>query len=124
MSSDNAAEQWKLIDVHGAQEKLQAGGAVAIDVRMPFDYAGGRIQGAVNLPGESLRFRKASVPEDKELLIFSEDGNTSAKVCALALSLGYKDVYNVEGGMEAWRSAEYELETIDEGASSRPPSQG
>ena len=121
VSSENTAAQWKQINVQEAQQKIQEGSVVAIDVRMPFDYAGGRIPGSVNLPGESLRFRKQVVPEGKELLIFSEDGMKGTGVCTLAISLGYTGVYYVEGGIDAWREAGYDMETISEGVASPQP---
>ncbi len=116
----NEAEPFGRIDVATAREKLESHKAVAIDVRMPFDYAGGRIPGAVNFPNQSLRSRRATLPEDRELLIVSEDGTQSVEVCKLAVSLGLKDVSNVEGGMAAWTAAGYDLETISDGVFSSP----
>jgi len=120
VTSTSAEAQWKQINVKEAQEKLEAGNAIVIDVRMPFDYAGGRVPTSVNLPGESLRYRKQVVPEGKELLILSIDGSGSAAVCALALKLGYEGVYNIEGGMAAWEEAGFAIESISEGVASPP----
>ena len=113
---------WKAIGVEEAQQKIQEKVAVVVDIRMPFDYAGGRVPGSLNLPGESLRYRKETVPQDKEVLVLSEDGMGSAKVCDLAVSLGYAAVFNIEGGFEAWRDAGYEMETISDGVFPAPPS--
>lgn len=106
------------ISVQEAQVKLASGSAHVIDVRMPFDYAGGRIPGSLNLPNNAIRFRKGEVPEDKELLFLSEDGERSVEACRLALSLGFNEVFNIEGGFIAWAEAGYEIATISEGIAS------
>lgn len=113
-------DEIKRIDVAQAHEKLRGGNAVAIDVRMPFDFAGGRIPGSINLPKASLRFRKSELPQEAALLFFSEDGTDSLAACEIAASLGAKDVYNVEGGVSAWADGGYPLETISEGLASPP----
>lgn len=113
----------KRISVDEAQEKLASGSARVIDIRMPFDYAGGRIPGSLNLPNNAIRFRKGEVPEDKELLFLSEDGGRSVDACRLALSLGFHDVFNIDGGFTAWAEAGNPIETISEGIASpvQPP---
>jgi rhodanese-related sulfurtransferase len=114
--------QFSSISPQQAREKIQSGEARAIDVRMAFDYAGSRVPGSVNLPNMSIRARRMEVPEDKELIFISEDGELSARVCELALSLGFSRVSNLEGGFTAWTDAGLPVETISEGLTSRAPS--
>ena len=115
MTHETTSEPFARINTQEAREKIESGNARAIDVRMAFDYAGGRIPGSLNLPNLSIRFRKSEVPEDKALLFISEDGELSAQVCRLAVSLGFYDVYNLEGGISAWTEAGFPIETISEG---------
>ncbi len=112
MTSDGAHEPFSTIDASTANEKLSVGQLEVIDVRMPFDYAGAHIPGSLNLPNKAIRFRKGEVPADKELLFVSEDGKRSVEVCRLAAELGFKDIFNLEGGFSAWTAAGYEVETI------------
>jgi rhodanese-related sulfurtransferase len=109
----------KRINVQEAQEKLASGKARVIDIRMPFDYAGGRIPGSLNLPNNAIRSRKGEVPEDKELLFLSEDGERSMETCRLAISLGFNEVFNIDGGFTAWAEARNQIETISEGIASQ-----
>jgi rhodanese-related sulfurtransferase len=111
------------ISVQEAQEKLASGNALVIDIRMPFDYAGGRIPGSLNLPNNAIRFRKSEVPADKELLFLSEDGGRSKEVCRLAHSLGFENVFNIDGGFMGWAEAGNQIETISEGIASPIPQQ-
>jgi len=101
-----------------AQAKIEAGSARGIDVRMPFDYAGGRIKGSLNLPNTSIQVRGREVPGDKELIFYSDDGVLSQRISTLALTLGYQNVYNLEGGLDAWMEAGLPVETISEGLTS------
>lgn len=121
MTQQPASGQFTEITAEEARQKLQSGNAVPIDVRMAFDYAGARIRGAVNLPNMALRARRHEVPGDKELIFVSEDGELSARVCELALSLGFENVFNLQGGMSAWTDAGFPVETISEGLTSRAP---
>ncbi len=57
MTTTNATEVQQ-IDVQAAFEKSQSPDVRVIDIRMPFDYAGDRIPGSLNLPNNAIRVRK------------------------------------------------------------------
>ena len=108
----------KRISIQEAKDRLAAGGARVIDIRMAFDYMGGRIPGSLNLPNNAIRARKGEVPEDVELLFLSETGERSLAIAEMAIALGFERVANIEGGYDAWLAAGNEVETISEGISS------
>ncbi len=112
-------EDVKQVSVAEAKQILSAGGTVVVDIRMPFDFAGGRIPGSINLPNTSIKVRSSELPEGKALLFASDDGSASLDVCKLAGSLGFPEVANIEGGLAAWEAAGYEMETISEGLTSQ-----
>lgn len=118
MKSPSEPQEFRRIDVEEARKELEAGTARVIDVRMPFDYAGGRIPGSINLPNNAIRARRAEVSADQELFFLSEDGKRSVETCRVACSLGFQKVANIEGGFAAWQEAGYPTETISEGVSS------
>jgi rhodanese-related sulfurtransferase len=115
MTNGNQVES---ISVAEAAEKLAAGEAQCVDVRMPFQFAGGRIKGALNFPNTAIQVRGREAPKDKALIFYSDDGVLSARISALARSIGYETVYNLEGGLDAWTDAGYPVETITEGLTS------
>ncbi len=102
----------KSINIADAKAKLDADAAQAIDVRPPPDWAGGHVKGARNIPLVAISSRQAELAKDRPVLFFSEDGVRSRDACQTALSLGFTDVFNVEGGVFAWMRAGHELETI------------
>jgi rhodanese-related sulfurtransferase len=101
----------KNISVAEAKKKLDAG-AQAIDTAPAPDWAGAHVPGAMNLPLLAIRSRKGEVPVDKPLLFLCEDGVRSSEAAAVAASLGFTEVYNVEGGTRAWIASGYEVEAL------------
>lgn len=99
-----------------ALDQLIGGGAVhVIDVRLPFDYFGGRVPGALNMPGESIIQNADRLPGDARLVMVCDDGRASRKAALAALQAGFKEVSILAGGFDAWCEADLPTETISEG---------
>jgi rhodanese-related sulfurtransferase len=47
---------------------------------------------------------------DDNVIFYCEMGQRSAVACEFAASLGLERVYNLEGGMQAWRQLGYPVE--------------
>lgn len=95
-----------------AKEMLATEEAAVIDVRMPYDWAGERIPGSINLPLQAIKYRKGEVPEGKKLLFVSADDKRSREAAEAAKELGFEGVYVIEGGFEAWTGSGFEVDTI------------
>ncbi len=95
-----------------------------IDVRLPFDYFGGRVAGSINIPGESLADSLAAIPADRKIIVVCDDGNLSAATARAAIAAGYKDVSILEGGYDAWLEADLPIETISDGVPPPLPMNG
>jgi rhodanese-related sulfurtransferase len=106
---------FKHLNVQQAHKEIETAGRFVIDTRLPFDYFGGRIPGSLNLPGKSIQSRTTHVPVGRPLLIVAEDDEFGGEVCVLARTLGFEDVANLQGGMDAWNKAEFPTDTISEG---------
>jgi rhodanese-related sulfurtransferase len=117
--SDTATQSVEHLSPQEAQERIAQGAAV-IDVRFPFDYAGGRMPGAVNLPGQAFRSRLEAVPPGRPLIFVCADGESSAEIAAEALALGFAEVSVLEGGFDAWEAEDLPVETISMGVQSAP----
>lgn len=72
-----------------------------LDVRTPGEFADGHIEGAVNIPVESLASRIAEVPSDVPVVVYCRSGNRSATASQILNSAGYGAVYDL-GGIIAW----------------------
>jgi monothiol glutaredoxin len=53
---------------------------------------------------EQTRARLESLPKDLPLAFLCHRGNSSRQAAEYFRSLGFHDVYNVEGGIDAWAS--------------------
>ncbi len=84
-----------------AARKLVAGGATLVDVRAPSFYAGGHIDGAVNIPAGEIEARAAEIPRDRPVVLYCLTGANSAKSAAKLAALGYRQVYDL-GAYTNW----------------------
>jgi rhodanese-related sulfurtransferase len=91
-------------------DKLRkAGGAntIVLDVRTKEENRAGRIPGSVQLDIMSDDFEKelAKLDKKKTYLVHCAVGGRSARACKKMGQLGFKELYNLEGGMQAWEKA-------------------
>jgi len=80
-------------------------GAVLIDVRSTNQFKDGHINGARNVPGDQIESGATSLEKyrDKALIVCCESGVTSGAAARKLTGLGYQRVYNLRGGLGAWR---------------------
>src|SRR5260370_436283 len=104
MATKDPREPFWRITAQEAKEKIDAGAKV-IDVRTPGEYMGGHVPGSVNIPHMSILARKSELPADRELVFICQMGSRSALACEFAAAAEFKDLFNVEGGTEAWIKA-------------------
>lgn len=79
---------------------------VIIDVRTPEEYAGGYIEKAINLDYYSPTFRGElnKLDENKKYLIYCQSGHRSGQALDIMEELGFREVYNMGGGIVQWES--------------------
>jgi rhodanese-related sulfurtransferase len=110
MATKDPREPFTRISAAEAKAKIESGEAQVVDVRTPGEYAGGHVPGAANIPHMSIISRKGELAPDKELVFICQVGSRSALACEFAAAAGFKELYNVEGGTEAWVKAGYNVE--------------
>ncbi|QEG39239.1 molybdopterin-synthase adenylyltransferase MoeB [Roseimaritima ulvae] len=74
---------------------------ILIDVREPHEYAICNLGGTL-IPLAELADRHRELPADKPLVVHCKLGLRSAKATRQLRELGYKDVRNLRGGIDAW----------------------
>ena len=110
----NARQTYKLISPADAKAKIDGGNAQVLDIRNANDYSGGHVPGALNLPFISVRTRgEAELDKEKELIFIDSDGQRAPQACEAAASIGFENLFVVDGGTEAWLKAGYETQTSD-----------
>ena len=102
-------EPFGRINVEEAKGMIEAGTLRVVDVREPAEYAKDHIAQAKLVPLGQLIQRPGELSEDNVLFV-CEVGQRSAVACEFAASVGLERVYNLEGGMTAWRGMGYPVE--------------
>jgi rhodanese-related sulfurtransferase len=87
-------------------------GVQVVDTAPAPDWAGAHIPGAVNLPMLAIRSRAGELAKEQPVIFTSEDGTKSAGAAGVASTIGFGEVYNLEGGTRAWIAAGFEVEAL------------
>jgi adenylyltransferase/sulfurtransferase len=82
-----------------------------LDVRTPEEWQVGRIEGARHVPLGELPTRLAELADwkDGRVVVHCRKGPRSQKACQILADAGFGDVWNMDGGIEAWAA------TVDPG---------
>jgi rhodanese-related sulfurtransferase len=110
MATKDPREPFTRISVQEAKEMVSKDNVQVIDSRTMGEYMGGHVPGAINIPHMATVSRKGDLATDKELVFICQMGQRSALACEFAAALGFTDLYNVEGGTDAWIKAGYAVE--------------
>lgn len=96
----------RTVDAKTLKQWLEACEAVLVDVREPAEHAAENIQGTTLLPLSGVS--KSALPDcaNKKLVIHCRKGGRGGSACEKLLEEDPTlDIYNLEGGIEAWRAA-------------------
>ena len=98
------------VDVAAAAQ-LVDGDAIILDVRSPQEFAAGHLPEAINIDVESADFadRVAGLDESAEMLVYCQTGNRSGVATDEMADLGFTDMSDLQGGIEAWVAAGEEV---------------
>ena len=83
-----------------AAKKLVQGGARLVDVRTPAEYAAGHIEGAVNVPVDTVEGSDLGA-KDQPIVVYCASGKRSSRAAAALRTKGYAKLYDL-GPMSAW----------------------
>ncbi len=93
-------QESKVINVNDMDSLL--GKIELIDVRENYEYKGGSLKGAKNIPmGELLGNPDKYLKKDKEYYIMCQSGSRSRRACGMLLKQGF-NVVNVAGGFGSY----------------------
>jgi rhodanese-related sulfurtransferase len=76
-----------------------------IDVREPWEFEIARIQEAQLMPLGQIYEWAASLDKDAPYVVVCHHGSRSAMACQVMGSLGFRNVRNLDGGVDAWAYA-------------------
>lgn len=87
--------------------RMMNDGAFILDVRSIDEFRSGHLTGAKNISVADLPTKLDSLEAHKEgpTIVYCESGMRSARACSLLRKAGFKQLYNLSGGISAWRAA-------------------
>lgn len=88
------------------EQKLAQPDVQIVDVRTPEEFTSGALPGAKNFNINSSDFEKnlETLDKSKPVLVYCLSGGRSGNAAGIMADKGFKEVYNMEGGMVRWRA--------------------
>lgn len=83
------------------------------DVRTPEEYNEGFINGAININYNSNTFETdiSKLDKTKPVFVYCLSGGRSSNAVSKMIELGFKEIYELKGGMRAWHNANKNVTT-------------
>ena len=93
-----------------AQQLKVSSGAQLVDVRTPEEFGEGHIEGATNINYHDADFKSQleQLNKEKPVFVYCRSGGRSGRSMKDFKDLGFKKVYDLKGGFNAWSKAETE----------------
>lgn len=94
------------IDAAQFEELMKQEDTVVLDVRSPQELADGSISGytMINFFDSDFASSVQQLDKSKTYLVYCRSGNRSGQACAMMSDMGFKNLYNLKGGIGAWNS--------------------
>ena len=91
------------VTIEEANEKMKKSEAVFVDIRDKDSFQDAHIPGAVHLGDHNVQSWVENQPKDQPVVVYCFHGNSSLSGAAYLRNAGFKEVYSMRGGFEAWR---------------------
>jgi rhodanese-related sulfurtransferase len=102
--SPNPAKYQSLEPYDFHLQYLKNDSALLIDVRESFEFRGKRLRDAINIPSSgNLDFTADTLDKNLALFLYCTTDYRSRRVAEYFYDKGFRKVYNLEGGIVAWR---------------------
>jgi len=85
-------------------EKVEKGECLLIDVRNPEEYRAERIEGARNVPVDSIKTDLSGLDRETPLLVYCKVGKRCIRAVDQLKDMGFHDITVLDGGIEALKN--------------------
>ena len=98
-------DKFQHISICQAKELISLGNVTIVDIRDPASYNAEHIDHAISVNDQNIGGFLTRAPKDKPLLCYCYHGFTSQNAADFFAQNGFKEVYSLEGGFEAWKQS-------------------
>jgi rhodanese-related sulfurtransferase len=105
---------YETLNVAAASDLIETSGKYLqiLDVRTPEEFQSGHIRSAVNINVRDPDFAEqiSTLKKAMPILTYCRSGIRSESAASTLVSKGFKQIYNMQGGVDAWVKAGYPVE--------------
>ncbi len=101
--------QYTDVSVQQAKLMIDRSDVFILDVRTQEEYDAGHIKNSTLIPVQVLDKRWSELPRDKKILVYCKSGGRSAQASQILVNNGFKEIYNMKGGITDWTNAGYDV---------------
>lgn len=111
-SCNSTGQPVKNLNADAFEKGINNNNIQLIDVRTPEEYAEKRILNSknININGSDFEKQMSTLDKSKPTYFYCLAGSRSARAADWAVKNGFKEVYNLEGGITAWIGAKKPVE--------------
>lgn len=105
--SDTSSKYIALDPYYFHLEYLKRDPSVILDVREPFEFRGKRIREAINIPSAGeMNALTDTLGRNYSIFLYCTTGFRSKRAAEKLYEKGYRNLFNLEGGLAAWKREE------------------
>ena len=100
----NVKTTFKYISIDKLEVLINENDVKLIDVRRPSEFNDGHIENAINIDYYDGNFSKSfdNLDKSQTIVLYCKSGRRSSKSAVKLVEKGFNNVYNLDGGFEAW----------------------
>ena len=96
---------------NGAVELMNDEDLIILDVREKKERKAGYIDGDTHIPLANVKNKLDTLDKDKTVLVYCRSGSRSSHIAGLLTRNEFENVYNLKGGIQAWKRAKLPVKT-------------
>ncbi|CAB5501334.1 Rhodanese-related sulfurtransferase [Bathymodiolus thermophilus thioautotrophic gill symbiont] len=105
-------KKYEDVDVNNAVTLMDEKNLIVLDVREVKEYQkDGYIPNAIHIPLSQVKNKLNTLDSSKKVLVYCRSGSRSAHISGLLTRNGFEQVYNLKGGISAWKKANLPIKT-------------
>ncbi len=98
-------KKYTSLKVHEFNKAIKEPNSVIIDVRSESEQSSGKVPGSklINVSRPDFADKISKLDKEKSYYLYCQAGFRSAKACNIMYDQGFEKVYNLSGGIAAWK---------------------
>ncbi|ALE52277.1 sulfurtransferase [Candidatus Thioglobus autotrophicus] len=104
-------KKYEDIDANAATSLMDDDNLIILDVREQKERKAGYIDHDIHIPLSKVKSQLDQLDKNKTILVYCRSGSRSAHIAGLLTRNEYENVYNLKGGIQAWKRAKLPIKT-------------